>query len=257
VTQAIGFVADSYASDPNASRLLLASLFVPSRFDAHANEDIPWLTQKLRTILASDPEFVLEIYERTFARGIADRSTTSIGNSRILRMTSNRQQDFELSYYNLKEFFPKFLDAEPRLATKAYVKSLHGYVLRDHPPERVETITVTLPEGSQCRLLEDYSYIWASNPDDRHGENALEMTQHFSAWLQDAKTDEAISAVQVICAENEMGIVWARLLMVAKTRADIFGSILWPIATSYPFLWAERYTKGRYRFHCGCICGPA
>ena len=62
---------------------------------------------------------MLEIYERAFARGIADRSTTSIGNSRILRMTSNRQQDFELSYYNLKEFFPKFLDAEPRLATKA------------------------------------------------------------------------------------------------------------------------------------------
>ena len=248
VTQAIGFVADSYGSDPSASRQLLASLFDPSRFDAHANDDIPWLTQKLQTILASDPEFVLEIYEKTFARGITDQSKTSIGNSRIMRMTSNRQQDFELSYYNLKEFFPKFLDGEPRLATKAYVKSLHGYVLRDHPPERMETITITLPDGGQCRLTEDYSYIWASNPDDRHGENALEMTQDFSAWLQDAKTDDAIAAVQVICTENEMGIVWARLFMVAKARADIFGSILWPIATSYPFLWASDTRKDAIDF---------
>ncbi|WP_315767589.1 MULTISPECIES: hypothetical protein [unclassified Bradyrhizobium] len=247
-TQAIGFVADSYASDPGASRKLLSSLFDPSRFDAHADDDIPWMTQKLRTILASDPEFVLEIYEKAFARGITDRSTTSIGNSRIMRMTSNRQQDFELSYYNLKEFFPKFLAAEPRLAAKAYVKALHGYVLRDHAPERMETITVKLPDGSECRLLEDYSYIWASNPDDRHGENALEMVQDFSAWLQDAKADDAIGAAQIICAENEMGIVWARLFMVAKARAELFGSLLWPIATSYPFLWASDTRKDAIDF---------
>jgi len=112
----------------------------------------------------------------------------------------------------------------------------------------VETITVALPEGGQCRLLEDYSYIWASNPDDRHGENAMEMTQDFAAWLQKAKTDEAICAAQVICAENEMGLVWARLFMVAKMRADIFGSILWPIATSYPFLWASDTRKDAIDF---------
>ncbi|MBR0840482.1 ATP-binding protein [Bradyrhizobium liaoningense] len=248
VTQAIGFVADSYGSDPDASRQLLASLFDASRFEAHGDDDIPWLTQKLRSILASDPEFVLTIYEETFARGITDRSKTSIGNSRIMRMTSNRQQDFEMSYYNLKEFFPTFLDAEPKLATKAYVKSVHGYVLRDHPPERTETITVTLANGSQFRLREDFSYIWASNPDNRHGENALEMTQHFSAWLRDAKADEALSAAHVICTENEMGIVWARLFMVAKARADIFGSLLWPIATSHPVLWASDTRKDAIDF---------
>jgi len=35
-----------------------------------------------------------------------------------------------------------------------------------------------------------------------------------------------------------MGIVWARLFMVAKARAEIFGSILWPIATA-PVLLAK------------------
>jgi hypothetical protein len=255
VTQAIGFVADSYGSDAGASRQLLASLFAPARFDVHADDDIPWLTQKLRTILGSDPSFVLEIYEKTFARGIADRSTTSIGNSRILRMTSNRQQDFELAYFNLKEFFPKFLDAQPLFATKAYVKSLHGYVLRAHPPERLEPIAVALPRGGQCRLLEDFSYIWASNPDDRHGENALEMMQDFSGWLRDATTEQAIAAAQIICAENEMGLVWARLFMVAKTRTNLFGSMLWPIATSYPFLWASDTRKDAIDFIAAAISG--
>jgi hypothetical protein len=255
VTQSIGFVADSYASDPAASRELLASLFVEVRFDAHADDDIPWLTQKLKTILVSDPEFVLEIYEKTFARGISDQSKTSLGNSQILRMTSNRQQDFELSYYNLKEFFPKFLSAEPLLATKAYVRSLHGYVLRDHPPERSQTITVELPGSGRCRLLEDYSYIWASDPDDRHGENALEMMQDFATWLQNAEPDEAISAAQIIVAENEMGIVWARLFMVAKSRPEVFSSILWPIATSYPFLWASDTRKDAVDFIAAAFAG--
>jgi hypothetical protein len=81
VTPAIGFVADTFASDPAASRQLLSSLFSPERFNAHGDDDIPWLTRKLGKLLPADPEFVVEIYEKTFAGAISDKGETTIGNT--------------------------------------------------------------------------------------------------------------------------------------------------------------------------------
>jgi ATPase family associated with various cellular activities (AAA) len=42
---AIGFVAQTFASDPPASRALLDSLFDPRRFETHGHEDVPSLTR--------------------------------------------------------------------------------------------------------------------------------------------------------------------------------------------------------------------
>lgn len=243
VRAAIGFVADTYESDPVASRQLLSSLFLPDRFKAHGDDDIPWLTRKLDAILAVDPEFILEIYEKTFARGIADDSETSLSHSRILPLRSNRRQDFEMSYWSLKEFFPKFLRTNPRLGTKAYIRAVHGYVLRVHPPRDTQTKHVIDASGRICSLHEDWSYIWASNPEEQHGDNAVQIAQQFSRWLRDAAPGEVITATEAIISENEMALVWARLLMVAAERSKILGPMLWPIATSYPFLWASDTRK--------------
>ena len=144
---------------------------------------------------------------------------------------------------SLKEFFPKFLGANPELATKAYVRAVHGYVLRDHPPRDTQVKQVIHAVGRTCSLHEDRSYIWASKPDDRHGDNAIEIAQHFSKWLRSATPDEAMASAQTIISENEMALVWARLFMVAAERSDILGPLLWPIATSYPFLWASDTRK--------------
>ncbi|KVF18379.1 ATP-binding protein [Burkholderia cepacia] len=243
VTAAIGFVGDTYGSDPAASRQLLRSLFLPARFDAHGDDDIPWLTRKLDAILAVDPEFVLEIYEKTFACGIVDDSETSIGQSKILPLRTNRRQAFQMANWNLKEFFIKFLHASPGLGTKAYVRALHGYVLREHPLRDTQPKHVIDHSGGTCLLQEDWSHIWASNPDDRHADNAIQIAQQFSKWLRDATPEAAIAATQTIILENEMAIAWARLFMVAAERSDVLGAILWPIATSFPFLWASDTRK--------------
>lgn len=147
-----------------------------------------------------------------------------------------------MSYWNLKEFFPKFLRANPELATKAYVRAIHGYVLRDHRPRNTKIKHVTA-SGRTCSLHEDWSYIWASNPDERRGDNAVEIAMQFSEWLRSASPGEVIVATKMIIAENEMALVWARLFMVAAERTDVMGSLLWPIATSYPFLWASDTRK--------------
>ena len=248
VSAAIGFVGDTYGSDPVASRQLLGSLFLHSRFESHGDEDIPWLTRKLDSILKVDPEFVVEIYEKTFARGIEDNRETSIGHSRILPLTSNRRQDFDMSYWNLKEFFSQFLNTNPSQGTKAYIKVVYGYILREHLPPVTQLKRTINVSGKTCLLQEDWSYIWASNPNTQHGDTAVQIVQQFCSWLYDATPEEVIVATETIISENEMAIVWARLFMVAAKRSDILGPILWAIATSYPFLLASDTRKDSIDF---------
>ena len=243
VTPAIGFVADTFASDPAASRQLLSSLFSPGRFNVHGHDDVPWLTRKLGKLLLADPEFVVEIYEKTFAETISDKGETTIGNSRILPLRSNRRQDYQMSYWNLKEFFPEFIRAKPALGTKAYIKAVEGYVRRDHPPA-AHLEKWSLPASGQgSALQEDWSCIWASNPNDQHGDNAVQIAAEFSRWLSDAPEAEALGATEIIVSNNEMALVWARLFMVGARRAEMLGPALWPYATSFPFLWATDTRK--------------
>ena len=248
VTSAIGFVADTFASDAAASRQLLRSLFSPDRFNAHGHDEIPWLTMKLGKLLPVDPEFVVEIYEKTFARAISDEGETALGKSRILPLRSNRRQDYQHSYWNLKEFFPTFICANSELATKAYIKAVEGYVLRQHPPTASLEKWSLLVGGRATALQEDWSYIWASNPNDQHGDDAVQITAEFSRWLSDAPEAEALRATDIIVSNNEMALVWARLFMVAAQRVEMLGPILWPYATSFPFLWASDTRKDAIDF---------
>ena len=242
-TPAIGFVADTFESDPAASRQLLSSLFSPERFNTHGDDDIPWLTRKLGKLLLADPEFVVEIYEKTFTGTISDKGETTIGKSRILPLRSNRRQDYQMSHWNLKEFFPKFIRANPELGTKAYIEAVKGYILREHSPAaHLKKWSVPI-NGRGSVLQEDWSYIWASNPSEQHGDTAVQIAAEFSRWLSNATEAEALRATDLIVSNNEMALVWARLFMVAAQRAEMLGPVLWPYATSFPFLWASDTRK--------------
>jgi hypothetical protein len=126
---------------------------------------------------------------------------------------------------------------------KAYVATVHGCVLRQHSPREGHGRYSLEAAGVTVVLQEDWSHIWASDPDERHGDNEVLIAQHFSRWLRQAESNEALAATQIIIAENEMALVWARLLMVAAHRSKLFGPLLWPIATSFPFLWVSDTRK--------------
>jgi hypothetical protein len=240
---AIGFVADTYGSDVDASRTLLQSIFEPARFEAHGEEYVPWLTRKLGKIYPFDTGFVLEIYEKTFADIISDQSPNDIGQSRILRLRGTRRQSYEMAYWSLQEFFPKLLRDDPLIAVRAYVKGVKGFILREHPPRvNAEKTTIRIADRS-CSLQEDWSYIWASNPSDPHGDNALQISKTFTDWLRTAEPEVARQATDILINENEMGFVWARLFMVAAERPEVLGALLWPVATTFPFLWASDTRK--------------
>ncbi|MBX9684891.1 MAG: ATP-binding protein [Hyphomicrobium sp.] len=236
MSAAVGFVADTYASDPPASRELLRLIFLPEHFQENAHIEVPWLARKLKSIAEVDAAFVAEIYAKSFAVKITDTSTTSMGNSQILPLSSNRRQDFEHAQWELKEFFPKFLEEHPDYAATALIDVISGYVALEHPPSEVmETWTIAV-NNQKTTLIEDWSNIWAWNPDDEHGDNEIGILKAVVKRLQTAAPIEATHLANAIASRNKLAVVWSRLFMAAASRPDVLGSVLWPYATKRPFI---------------------
>lgn len=233
---AIGFVADTYVSDPAASRRSLVQLLTPDRLRDHAHEDMPWLARKVLKIDASDPAFVPEIYKVIFSYGVRDDGATSIGASRILPLRSNRRQDYEMAKWTLKEAFPRFMQAHPVEGIRALIGALEGHVRNQHPlDDSAREITVRGGDRDG-KVIDDQSHIWAWNPDDAHSDNAVALVQAFSARLKDASHEEAMRIVNETISSNRLAILWSRMFRAGAARPQTLGSLLWPFAIQRPFL---------------------
>jgi hypothetical protein len=234
---AIDFVGATYATDPARSRDLLQELFATERFRERADQEMPTLTRRLKSIAAVDPEFVVEIYQILFGRRIDDTSRTSMGNSQILPLMSNRRQDYDMARYSLKEFFPRFLTTQPIHALSALIGAMKDHAALEHPiqDETAKLWTVSA-NGRSVHLRQDLSHIWAWNPDEGHADNALALVQAFVRRLREAEPVDARSMVEYLIANNELALLWARTLLIAVERPDVLGDLLWPLVTQEAFL---------------------
>lgn len=248
MSSAVGFVADTYATDAKASRDLLRMIFVPERFEQYAHAEVPWLARKLEPIAAIDPAFVAEIYSKSFAAEVTDTSKTSMGGSQILPMSSNRRQDYQHAQWQLKEYFPTFLAEHPDEALTALLDVIAGLVAREHPPvEGMETWTFEV-NGQQATLVEDWSNIWAWNPDDEHGDNELLILKSFVKRLKAAPPDDAVLLAQSVAERNRQGVVWSRLFIAGAARPDALGPVMWPYATKRHFISSPDTSKDAIDF---------
>lgn len=233
---AIGFVAKTFGTDPAASRQLVARLLEPGRMKEHAANDMHWLANDVGGIAAHDTDLVVQIYDRVFSHTIEEDDPTNLGNSKILALTSNRRQDFEMSQWALKEAFPNFAEQHPLAAAEVAIKVSHSHIRNEHElSEPVETQTMTI--GIQVgRVIQDYSYIWAAEHQAEHSENAVQVIDGFVEMLKNASDTDAIAIADRLIAENEHGWLWNRLLKVANARGGALGAKLWPWAAQIELL---------------------
>jgi energy-coupling factor transporter ATP-binding protein EcfA2 len=236
VTVGIDLVGDTYETDVVASRALLSQLLTEGRFANHAHEDIPPLARKAKHIAAHDPDFAVEIYRVAFTQRVLDTSATSMGNSQILSLASNKKQDYDHARWQLAQYVPGFLERNPDLGVRVLIAALEGQLVSEHPTDAEEqSITVA---GQTVALLDDGSRIWAHDPDDRyaHADNGASMIETFKKRLLNAPATNAVNLAQLAIANNRMALVWARMFLAAARRPDVLGHVMWPFASSLQFL---------------------
>lgn len=236
VPAAIGFVADTYDTDSEASRLLLSRVFDETRFLQFGWEEVPAVCRKIEAIANADPAFGAEIYRRTYAHDVTEDRETPMGSSRILPLRSNARQDYSMARYALGEFIPAFLDRHPSYAIEATVAAIEGYVARVHPiPEEFRDRSLRIA-GRNIRLCGDLSHIWAHNPDDTHPDDAKVLIVKLLERLRFSEEEIAIRLANLLIAKASLAVFWSRLFLAAAERNDELVNLLLPFAMTEQFL---------------------
>jgi len=240
---AIGFVADTYATDPEGSQALLAQIFDDEKFQAGGWNSVPALARKIDVIAPHDPEFSAYVYREVYARSIREDRETSLGDSQILPLRSNAKQDYELARYGLSNYFPAFLIAQPVIATRALVAAVDAFVAREHPISANARLHSFEVGGRTVQLQEDYSYIWASDPDAKYAHDGDVLVSKFLTFLQEGAESDVLAAANTLVETGSLALYWARLFMAAASRQGALANWVWPYASCEAFLLATDTRK--------------
>ena len=236
--QAIGFVTTTYDTDPDASRQLLRAVFDESRFELFGHDEVPAVCDGAKGIMASDPEFVAEIYRLTYGREISEDRETSMSSSQIMSFRSTARQDYGMAHYSLEELFGEFLAAHPKQAVEAVNGAVQGYVSTNHPiPESAPTYDFVAC-GRNVRLIEDRSSLWAYDPQESFGESAPALVVKLLETLKSCDEELAIEIADALAESVSLGVFWSRAFGAAAARGDGMVDFLLPYAIRGPFLLA-------------------
>ena len=236
VPAAIGFVAETYDTDGKESRRLLSKVFDEDRFSQFASEEVPSVCHKIEAIAAVDPAFATEIYRQTYSRDVTEDRPTNMSSSQILPLTSNTRQDYDMARYALSEFVPVFLDKHPPQAIAAIIESTDGYVARQHPiPGDFRDHRLNIA-GKNVRLREDYSHVWAHDPESQYSQDAELLIAALLRHLRSSKETVALYVANLVIEKASLAVFWSRLFMVSAERDDKMVDLVLPFAMAEQFL---------------------
>lgn len=265
-SQAIRFVGKSFASNPGSSRALLDRVLRDPHFSQCADREARWLAEQIIPITRVDPQFTTEIYAALYGQAITDNTTSSFGGqqSRIMPLSSNRQQDFNGCRWLLGTKMGHILTLSPEHGTRALIDAVIGqYLTRGYgcgrEPDRIQVGSATIElRGHTVEFR-----AWDQEPEGGRV-NEDDLLRHYVRFLQDCDSTTFALSVAAASRVYSTGAVWTRIFGVGSTRVAEVGDILWPLIERPDFFenkaivrdaikfvaaaWSTRSREARIRF---------
>lgn len=233
----MGFVGESIDTDVTAS-LALLSRVLGDRWDEYAFVEAPALADAIVPIVRAAPGFAEEIYRTLFEREVTDKRDSWLGGpSRIMPLLSNRQQDYEHSWWTLGHVMESVLEADAWWGTRCVAAALLGQSRRSGHANVVppETLVVF---GKTFRLFEDDGVVGGFTDDGEEDPTPTEDTPlaGFHAYLARCSVDAFARCVDAAMAGDGTMDLWAALFSAAQERPADLGATLWPLVENSPAL---------------------
>jgi hypothetical protein len=131
-------VAETYISDPDASRALLERVFDKEELDKFAYIEVPALARQIAAIAKHDPEFAISVYAKTFAHRVDSQKRRQFAPTQIMPMNGSESDMYGTAGYILAAHLPQFFEDSPVEATEAVIRVIEGHIATRHPiPEGV------------------------------------------------------------------------------------------------------------------------
>ena len=158
---ALQCVCRTFESDSVASTSLIERCLETKHLSQYGFEEMPWLAREVKRLICLSPSLCEQIYCAAFGHIERSTETTSVGSSRILSMTSNRRQDYEMALYGLAEEYPRFLQFSPEHSIRVLVKVINSYIAERHPfGLRHEQAREFEFAGQRACIRTDFSHSW-------------------------------------------------------------------------------------------------
>ena len=236
VVFAIQCVCKTFASDPGASFAILLSALEPTHVRQFGFDELSWLAREGKRLLIHSPELVEQLYKAAFGHEESSTDTTDLGSGRILTLTSTRRQDYEMALYELAELFPRFLERDVLRATSALVAAMQSYVLHRRGGAQSETNEFAFG-GDIARIRVDHSCIWDASSAYRHDEPLRMLTafeSHADQMIGPGDSGPRAAVVQLVVAQNDLAVMWRRLLRIGSRHPQSWGTLLVPLLSALP-----------------------
>lgn len=228
VTGGIIAAAKTVMTDPAATIPILRGCITPEHLTKHGYRTLPMLARQVEFLTNADPGFVGDLYTAGFAYHDESGEKTSMNDSQIFAMSSNRKQDYEMGLYLLAEYFPRFLEQVPPVAVDALLKIAAGWVAAEHPPND-QPVPVRL-DDIETRLVPDYSSIWGQGAGSHHDE-PFQMLRSFQTYLETLTDEIPIRAiVEAIAAAQPPALLWRALLLAGTQQPTTVGRVIRSLA---------------------------
>lgn len=129
-------VAETYATDPGASRALLERVFDKEELDKFAFIEVPALARQIAAIAKHDPEFAVSIYARTFAHRVDSQKARPFAPTQIMPMSGSESDMYGTAGYSLAAHLAQFFKDSPAQATEAMIRVFEGHTATRHPIQK-------------------------------------------------------------------------------------------------------------------------
>lgn len=228
---AVPYVAQTFGTDPIASRQRLEQVFQPSRFAKFGHIEVPALADKVTNFAGYDEELTITLFRCVFRGGEFSRDqTTSMSGSWILSLTSNAAQDFGMASYSLSTAYPRLLQEFPHVAMRALAVAFRAERDKEHARSSSQMKQETIPIAGESRLFEeDASHVWAWDIDSEDHDDFAKLYRAAVAWIDGVSDDELLRSIPGhILAETGIALAWRTVLDFAARRAATLGVSIWP-----------------------------
>lgn len=194
------------------------------------------LAEEIVPLASLDPDVVAEVCRAVFWHEETSDEPTSMGGI-VLRLTSNRRQDFGMCQYALARDFATFLEKAPETALALGFDILNAYSLSEHVEPRIDANAAAslrrqtfIFRGVERSYVQDGSVSWSPLLSHEHEATIANALENF---LVDCEIT-AERSVEIAAAHAETAYTWALLLTIGARAPALYADALFDLALSRP-----------------------
>lgn len=220
IAHAIKTTVKTFESNPKESERLIRKLLEPSRVIEKGHRDLFWLAHEFSDLSRNDAKLAADFLVAAFTSPLPSKDEdTSLGNSRILSLRSNKKQDFESVLYALKEKLSSFIELAPAIAGTAFKEIVSkGIKSNRHrgPNGQYGQVSFT---GTAINFWQDHSCIWWG-VDRSHYDSEPEIVQIFYTTLSNVSDTDFETILLSVLQDDIPAVVLAACMRAGTSRSN-------------------------------------